>query len=267
MRITASIVLLSVLFVGIESHADVILKDHISNSDNWNDQPLIAHGFPPGAPAGAFGASSAFIGNGEILKSVAGVFAHDSATGVQNGGTPTALDFRFSFFPDVASYVADPFLEAPTSPGTFQLFGTVSNIDDWLSVRGQAEDGHELFIWEVDVESLGVRTVLGQTHFVSLIPETNGLSGPTFIAASNGLSATGLIEDWFTSRSLGPDTLVNIGSPVPYAAYRVTTVPEPSSAVLLSVPTLLLGWFSSRKRSRLQRHRLRIHNNGPRADR
>lgn len=231
------------------SIAEAVLKDHITSTANWEGQSLIAHGFPPGAPNGVFGASATFVGDGGTLKTISAVFAHDSAFGVVNGGTPTALDFRFSFFPDLATYKTDPFFESGMTSGIFQRFDTVSNLSDWLIAQGLSRDGHDLFIWEVDVESLGIRTTPGQTHVVSLIPETNGLSGPTFLASSTGLSATGLTEDWFASRTVGPDTLRNIGSPLPNAAYRITTIPEPSSATLLAMPTMVLAWLSSRRRS------------------
>lgn len=242
--------------------AEFVLKDHVTKSVNWSNQPLIAHGFPPSASNGAFGATATFVGNGHILKSVAGMFAHDSATGTPNSGTPTALKFRLSFFADFAEYLADPFLEAPASPNVFTLYSSVSNLNDWLTVRGTSADGHELFLWEIDVESLGINTIPGQTHLVSLIPETNGLSGTTLLAASSGADALGFGEDWFASRTVGPDTLMNVGSPVPFAAYRITTVPEPSAVSYMTAVAAFALWWSviSRKRNLLQYQADNSHN-------
>ena len=244
------------------SWGDVVLKDHVTESTNWNGQTLIAHTYPPSVPAGAFGVTAPFTGNGHILKTVAGIFAHDSAAGVPNGGTPGSLDFRFAFFEDEASYLADPFFEVSAAPDVFHLFDNVSNTGNWLMSRGKSDDGHDLFLWEVDVESLGITTTPGQTHFASLIPETNASSGTTMLVASTGTAAIGLQEDWFASRTVGPDTLQNIGSPVPYAAYRITTVPEPSSAMLLALVAATWSWFSSRTRIRHQPRVERTRNSG-----
>ena len=74
-----------------------------------------------------FGAASTFVGNGETLKTVSGMFAHNSLFGVKNQGDPTAMDFRFAFFQSLDDYVNDPFLESPSAPNVFHRFDTASN--------------------------------------------------------------------------------------------------------------------------------------------
>lgn len=244
--------------------ADFVLVDHLTDSSNWQGQPLIAHAYPPANLNGAFAATAAFEGNGKILKMVSGMFAHDSVTGVPNGGNPTALDFRFSFFSSIDDYLADPFLESPADSNVFHRFADVSNMNDWLSPRGTSSDGHLLFEWTVDVESLNILTVPGQTHFVSLIPETNGLSGTTQMAASNASNAIGILDHWFAGRAFGPDEISELGGGVSHAAYRITTtaIPEPSSLIGFSLLAVVIGvrTFSSRRRNHRRAQVDCIHN-------
>ena len=244
MKLRLSAIVFFVPLTLSQSIAEIVLVDHISNSINWSEEQLIAHQYPPGVPNGAFAAAATFTGDGGILKSVSGLFAHNSTGGVPNQGDPSFLDFRFSFFSSLDEFIADPFLEGEvSSPNVLHLYPAASNEATWLDVVGTSDDGHNLFVWEVDVEPLGIRTAVGETHLISLIPETNALSGGTFLASSNGMIATGGgIEDWFARRSSGATTLTDVGAAHPYAAYRITSIPEPSSAwlmlvVLFVVPT------------------------------
>ena len=224
-------------------NADIVLKDHLTNSINWDGEAGLQHQFPPAVPHVGTGAAATIVGNGQTLKSLSGIFGHESPSGVPNGGSPVELDFRFMFHSSIATYISDPFVENATPGTTVHLFNDVSNQTDWLTPVGQSSNGLEWFVWTLDVESLGVQTVLGETHLVSFVPETNIASGPTVMAFSNGTAAIGLTEDWFTAQTLGPDTLSNLAAPFPNAAYRVTTtsIPEPGSFSCLSLVILLLG--------------------------
>ena len=256
--------ILSIVFLAYSNvylDAGLIVKDHVTNAANWDGLPLITHEYPLSLPTAASGAAATFVGNGQFLKTVSAVFAHQSFQGEHNQGNPESLEFRFSFHATINEYVDDPFLENASSPNTFHRFDKVSNLSSWLNVVGESDDGHHLFVWELDVEPLGIQTVAGATHVVSILPETNGASGPTLVPFSNGSNAIGAMPDWFTSSSLGPATLPNLNAPFDNAAYRVTTtaIPEPPSCLLVAVAGGLL--FAARRiRNRFRIHRASIHN-------
>ena len=241
-----SLALVAFFFAATSSNAAlVILKDHVSDMGLWNGKPLISHNYDVGLPELSRGAAAAFIGDGSTLKSVGGIFAHDSLSGVPNGGDPTELDFRFAFYDSVSSYVADPFMETPMLPDVFHEFTTVSNAADLLAVVGQSADGHDLFYWELDVEFLGIQTTPGKTQLVSLIPEGNSFSGATQMAFSvGGGSAIGSEHDFYRSGVLdiGPDTLPNLGAPHGFAAYRVTGVSDVTGPPPVPEQRSLLVW-------------------------
>ena len=234
-RNVAASVLLTFLLGWIHpAQAELIVKDHVSDSSLWDGiDTLVGQRKPVSLPDDDIGVAAAFTGNGQTLKTVSAIFAHDSGFGVPNEGTPEFLRFRISFFETTADYIADPFSEATNSPSLIHIFSDPTNAN-WLTPVGTAEDGHLLFHWEFDVEFLGVQTTSGQEHLVSIMPETSFVSGSTLIAYSRGgVGAIGDRVDWGRSElsDIGPDTLRNLGAPYDFGAYRVTSVPEPSSFV------------------------------------
>ena len=230
--------LLLLLVVAPYTSAEVVLVDHVSDSTNWDGLPLMEQSFTPAVPQG-LGSAATFTGNGGKLKTVSGVFGHESASGVIDGGQPTNLSFRILFFSTLDKYVADPLLTSPGTGDARHTLASVSNPADWLTPIGEAELGHELFLWSFDIESLGIETVNGQTHLLSILPETTFVTGPTLLAFSNGTSATELTEDWYSSPTFAPDELTDLSAPYAYAAYRVTAIPEPGGCLYLVLAVIL----------------------------
>ena len=239
MTVRTSLVLTFTLTIPLTSSAELIL-DHVTDSTNYDGLFFVDQGYQRSSPGLSSGAAATIIGNGEILQSITGVFAHESSDGVINGGRPENFSFRFMFHPSLASYVADPFLFTPESGEVVAEFGQVSNDTDWLEVRGTSNHGHHLFHWTLDIEHLAIRTLPNATHLVTLLPIAGFASGPSLLSFSNGHTAIGSTDHWFTTPLLGPDTLDNLGAPHHFTAYRVTTsVPEPSSVLLLTLCALI----------------------------
>ncbi|MBN8551065.1 MAG: hypothetical protein J0M12_17260, partial [Deltaproteobacteria bacterium] len=109
--------------------ADVVLKDHVSNSSLWNNVGGYANFDFSGSNNTDTIAATCFTSNGGTLTSISGIF-YKAANGNPNGGTWSAFDFRFVFYNSVSSFQSDPF------GGSYShVFGQPSNAN-WLTPVG-----------------------------------------------------------------------------------------------------------------------------------
>lgn len=226
--------LLGFVFASIAQAA--ILKDHVTNAVNFDGEFYATQGYDDQNVGERGGLASTFIGDGRVLKSVTGVFGSESREGIPNEGSPQSLDFRLIFHESTASYSDDPFGLNPGSGDFVATFDNVSNLNTWLIPVGESQDGHHLFEWTFDIEALGIKTMVGAEHVISILADGNFTSGPAILQLSNGQDAIGSTEDWFTNTQLGPAPLSTLNAPQNFAAYRVVSVvPEGDSICILLI--------------------------------
>lgn len=229
-----------------------VLKDHVSDSSIFDGQPVLVQSYPTSFSRTVLaGAAASFIGDGNDLKTVGGIFATTGSDGSLNTGDIDSYRFRISFFDSVESYLSDPYGESLLAPSKLVTLSAPSNTD-YLVPVGTSDQGHDYLYWEFDIESQGLKTTAGKSQLVMIHPVGLVFSGLTYMAFSEGgSSAIGEQSDYFRSDilDLGPDKLSELGAPTPFAAYYVeTVVPEPSSAALGWLS--LIGYASKSRRSK-----------------
>jgi len=229
-----------------------ILKDHVSDSSLFDGQPIFVQSYPTSLSRTVLaGAAASFIGDGNDLKTVGGIFATTGSDGSLNTGDIDSYRFRISFFDSVESYLSDPYGESLLAPSKLVTLSAPSNAD-YLVPVGTSDQGHDYLYWEFDIESQGFRTTAGKSQLVMIHPIGLVFSGLTYMAFSEGGSgAIGEQSDYFRSDiiDLGPDRFSELDAPTPFASYYVeTVVPEPSSAALVWL--YLIGYASKSRRSK-----------------
>ncbi|HRY67882.1 MAG TPA: hypothetical protein P5159_02310 [Phycisphaerae bacterium] len=210
--------------------ATTVLKDHVTDPAAWDDDGggILDHFVDPD-PGWSGVAGIAITGNGQQLSKVGVIWAHASVMGEPNGGDIQELRWRFRFFLDTASFsLADMYSPAP-NPNWEAVFDVPSNAG-WTNVIGSFLSSFNLRYAEVDVSSLHIATVPGQTHLVVLVPESRLASPATIssIAMSAGGGTTiGTEFDWYERGEYlgaeGPGSLASMGENWSYVAGKVTT--------------------------------------------
>lgn len=231
-----------------------ILKDHVSDPSLSDGQGLILQEFPLSFNQTTLaGVAAAFTGDGNVLSKVAGVFATVGSDGSLNNGNINDFRFRISFFASVDDYLADPYGQSLSGGSSLHIVDAPSNAD-FLQPIGTADQGHDLLVWEFDIESLGIRTTNGATQLVLIHPEIGGGAGGAAIAFSTGgAGAVGGISDYFASTviDLEPTQLCELAEATsPFAAYRIQTVeiPEPRAIAIILVALLTYAGKSCRSK-------------------
>lgn len=222
------------------AQADVILKDHVTDSNLWNGVGGFGQmDFTGGNGADAVGAAC-FTGNGGTLTSFSGIY-YKGAMGTPNGGNWGLMDFRFVFYTSLTDFQNNPF------GGTFQhVFLQPSNAN-WLTPVGLWGQ-YELFRFDFDLTGLGIQTNNGALHLATVQPLGNGgIQGNGFMSFSTGGGgAIGSDLDWYRNNAMnwGPATFQSLNAPHDFMAARITaTVPSPGVFMLLmtAVPVVLRG--------------------------
>ena len=242
------------LLVAVASpvNADIVLRDNLSDSSNWNQNVtledtanLLAVGGPGIGGDAVVGLS--FTGNGSRLSTIEIIFQF-SDNFVPNEGPIENSPWYVGLYLDPSRFSVEGVLGLnPSEAPDYMITLSNPSNSDYLTPVGNVS-GSNNYHAIADVSSFDFSTVAGQSHvafFSPGVPPSN--SGfESWLAVSNDLGITiGLGTDSidrFADNGAPASTLRDRGIPYDNVAARITSVvPEPSSLLLitLSLPALL----------------------------
>lgn len=201
------------------------LRDHIANVMCWNEIGLLDHWRDPD-PLWAAIAAAPVEGDGRLLHSMGLVWAHARMSdGQPNGGDLGEIRYYFRFFPDYSALSPGALYDAPAQPNWEALIAVPLN-DDWATPVGSFLE-FDLLYSRVDLSGLFIRTVPGQTHWVTLVP-FSAYAAPSIVTAvsfSTGAGAVGSGSDWYfrggNLGGVGPGLLSSLDENHSFVAFQV----------------------------------------------
>ena len=202
-----------------------VLKDHITNSVNWQDGKPVASYWTGSAIRTS--AVAAFTGNGEKIARVGVLFGVRDGAGNPNAVVPDP-DWAVTFYSSYGDFASTLFSLNDALPQT-KVFDDPTN-SDWLTVVGTSSAATGLLQYryaEFDVTGEDWFTTDGALQGIAILPYDQP-GGNVSFAMSNGSNAIGTELDWYVgqqgSTTFGPNTLQSFNGTQPFVAFRVETV-------------------------------------------
>ena len=203
----------------------ITLKDHITNSVNWQDGKPVASYWTGSAIRTS--AVAAFTGNGEKIARVGVLFGVRDGAGNPNAVVPDP-DWAVTFYSSYGDFASTLFSLNDALPQT-KVFDDPTN-SDWLTVVGTSSAATGLLQYryaEFDVTGEDWFTTDGALQGIAILPYDQP-GGNVSFAMSNGSNAIGTELDWYVgqqgSTTFGPNTLQSFNGTQPFVAFRVETV-------------------------------------------
>jgi hypothetical protein len=204
--------------------ADVVVKDHLTDSSVWSTAGLVSNFEDTSSSADRY-VACAFTGNGAAIKQVEGIYWIADGSGTADAGDWRLMDFEVVFSADAAALQADP------RAGSFHTTLLQPDNVDWLTPVASIFEPSSMQMFSAyhfvfDLESQGLVTTSGQEHFISVTP-SGGLftAGQSGVAHSDGgAGAIGIELDWIADFFTFPtviDTLQSAGGLTDHVAHRV----------------------------------------------
>jgi hypothetical protein len=219
--------------------AQVVAKDHVTDPTLWGNRGVARNVYVSSSSLSNGVAASSFTGNGGYLQTLGGIFTCDLGGTYHTGQWWTYFDYDVAFYPDAATFSADPYGENSASGAVRVLAAPlISNPAIQLGTWFSGATPYHLTLVEVDVSAAGIQTTPGGQHLVALLPAkissvstaTSGL--PAIAFSEYGPGAVGASLDWYKNVTMGPGTLQALGAPHNHVAVRVvlSTPGQPNSS-------------------------------------